>query len=575
MRRLSRFLLRYAVPYWHWYLLGLVTLYLTNWLAVEIPLHMAQAIDSLATDTDVVRQQALLIAGMGLAVIAVRTLSRVAFFTPGRLVEFTLKNDLFDRMTKLQPRFYATVGAGDIISRATNDITYLRALVGFGGLQVVNVVLALSLTGRKMLQLSPRLTLLTLIPIAIGLILVQFGILALHSMTRRSQRQLSTLSDTILSMLHGVQTIQDFNAQPAFLGLFDGHNRALVRTNVQMSWLRSTVLPVLGVMGSSCIYVLLAVGGPMALSGEISVGTLVAFVTFIAQLIWPLMSLGWLLSVFQRGMNSLERIDELLYAVPDRPEGDDPTALANTPPALSVQNLTFTYPDGDEPVLFDVSVEIPAGSRVGFYGRTGSGKSTLVKVLTRSWNPPEGTVFVDSVDLTHVDLNDWRRRMAVAPQVAFLFSDSIANNVTLGAPAQPGLDRAVARASLTDDVASLPDGLDTVVGERGIMLSGGQRQRTALARALFRDAPLLVLDDVLSAVDQETEQALIDGLEQSQGPRPTTLLVSHRMSALARMDKIVVLEDGRVVDQGTHAELIERPGPYLQAWERQKEEVSA
>lgn len=571
---LLRFFKRYVMPLWHWYLAGLIFLFMTNWLAVEIPLRMAAGVDALGNDPDAVRTAAITIGLMGLAVIAVRSLSRVLFFTPGRLVEFRLKNDIFGMLTKLQPSFYSKMKAGDIVSRVSNDMTFVRALVGFGGLQVFNVAMALGLTGRKMFQLNPKLTLLTLLPIVIGLGFMQAGVFAMHRLTRLSQTQLSSLSDRILSLLQGVQTIQDFTAEAPFLERFEEENLEFMGTNIRLAWIRSTILPMLGLAGSTCIYVLLIVGGPMAQSGELSVGQLVAFVTFIAQLLWPLMSLGWLVSVFQRGYTSLQRIDDVLYAVPERPEGDSPQALAPAPPSLHLKDLSFTYPGEDTPALHGITATLTAGQTVGIYGRTGSGKSTLLRVLTRTWNPPRGSVFVGDTDILDLDLDAWRGNTAVAPQVPFLFSDTIAANVAMGPVDPERVDVATVKASLSEDLKALPEGLNTVVGERGIMLSGGQRQRTALARALYRPANLIVLDDVLSAVDQETEQRLIDTFASigQAGQHPTMLLVSHRMSALARTDHVLVLDQGRLVDQGTHSELLTRPGPYREAWASQHED---
>ncbi len=562
---------RYAAPFWAWYLGGMLFLALTNWLAVRIPVHMAVGIDALESDLSLVRDQVWIIAAMGLGMILVRTASRVLFFTPGRLVEFRLKNDIFRQLTRLQPRFFSTHEGGDIVSRAANDVTYLRAMVGFGGLQICNVVLALLFTGGEMFRLSPRLTGIVVIPVVVGLLVVQIAIFKMHALVRTSQRQLGELSDNVLSSLQGMQTIQGFTAEESFVARFSARSAAFRDTNISLAWIQATAMPLLLLAGSISIYLLLAAGGPMAVRGEVSVGELVAFVAFISYLLWPLFSLGWLVSVVQRGLNSLERIDEVLYAQPERPEGERGVELPAGAPDIALRELSFRYPGAEEDSLSELSLEIPAGTMLGIYGRTGSGKTTLLRVLQRSWNPPVGAVRVGDHDLLELDLSAWRSKLAIAPQVAFLFSSSIRENIAMGLELDK-VPQSAERAALGPDLEALPSGLDTVVGERGIMLSGGQRQRTALARALHRDADILLLDDVLSAVDQKTERELIDTLDQlaSSGRegrgRPTTVLVSHRMSVLARTDRVVVLAEGRVIDQGTHAELIERPGPYREAW---------
>jgi ABC-type multidrug transport system fused ATPase/permease subunit len=338
--------------------------------------------------------------------------------------------------------------------------------------------------------------------------------------------------------------------------------------------------------GSLAVFVLLFLGGPMAIEGSLSVGQIAAFVALLGILLPPLRSMGWMLSVFQRGQVSLERILELFDAPTDRPEGDAPVALAPGPPALSLRDLRFAYPDDPEDdVLKGVSVDVPAGAVVGVFGRTGSGKSTLLRVLARLYNPPRGTVFVgpDNTDITAIDLDRWRERLSVAPQRPFLFSDTIGENVELSArpDREPpegvavsgaARDRAVDLAALGVDLEALPEGIDTVVGERGIMLSGGQRQRVALARALYTGGGLLLLDDVLSAVDHSTEARLVGSLVNigDGGQRPTTFIVSHRVSAFRGADLILVLDDGRLVDSGTHAELAQRPGLYRETWLAQR-----
>ncbi len=571
-----RFIRDYPSRYWPWYLAGATFLWATNWLAVQIPLELAVAVDALRADpaeaAAVLLDAARIIAVMGAAVIAVRTLSRVLFFTPGRLVEYQLKNDLFAHMMALPAAFYGRWTTGDLVSRASNDITYLRVLSGFGALQVVNITVALLLAGDAMLGLSPRLTGVVAVPVVLCLGLVQLGIRKLFDLTRLQQEQLADISDHVLASLQGIRTIQGFNAEGAFSGRLDTRNQAWLRTHIQLARIRAFVLPLLMLGGGLAVWGLLSIGGPMAARGELSVGELVAFTTYVAYLLPPLRSLGWLLSVLQRGLTSLERLDEVL-AQPRDTAGDVRTA-PGAAPAFELRGLDFSYPDADSPTLTGLSATVAAGSTVGVFGRTGSGKSTLLQVLTREWNPPRGTVFVDGQDVLELDLDSWRRRLAVAPQVPFLFSETVADNISMGVPDPPGVRDVLDRAALTSDLATLPNGVGTLVGERGVMLSGGQRQRVALARALYRDFDVLVLDDVLSAVDHGTEQRLIQALAAvGQGRhRPTVWLVSNRTSALVHADNILVLEDGRLRDQGTHSELIARPGPYRDAWRHQSVE---
>ena len=572
---LGRLFVRYALPHRWSFAAGAVCLLATNWLTVNIPIVLGKGIDAL-DQPDQVAQAALLIALMGVAVIVVRTFSRVLFFNPGRDMEYRLRKDLFEHLLALQPRFYALNRTGDIVSRASSDITWTRAMIGFGLMQLVNTSVAIVMTGWKMVSISPTLTLWTLVPIVLSLIAVQSFLHRLFVLQKRSQEQLGDISDHVLGSFLGVATVQGFVAESAFGNQLRERNNAWLGTTMRLALIRSLAFPLLSLAGGVAIFLLLYVGGPMAVANELSVGQLAAFATLIGALLPPLRSLGWMLGVLQRGKAALERIFELLDAVVDRPEGPQPEPQqSGKGPAISIAGLNFAYPDDpDRTILSDVSMEVDAGSVVGVFGQTGSGKSTLLRLIARLYDPAQSTIFVDGVDVTSLERGEWRRRLAVAPQRPFLFSESIADNISLGLEVDPeGVQEVVVQAALGPDLEVLPEGLDTVVGQRGIMLSGGQRQRVALARALIRDADLVLLDDVLSAVDHGTEAKLIKSIQAAGSDReipPTILIVSNRISALRAADSIVVLQGGQLVDQGTHEELIERPGVYREVWEVQR-----
>lgn len=547
---------------------------ITNWLAVQIPLQLASAIDALNKGVKGASQAAIFhIAWMGAAVILVRTLSRVLFFTPGRLIEYQIKNNLFSHLLALQPSFYARWQSGDIVSRISNDMTFVRVMAGFGMLQIVNVSTALVLTGYAMINLSLKLTLFILAPVIIAMISVNIAIQKLFNLTKRNQEELSTLSEHILSTLQGVQTIQGFRAEDAFLNSFLEKNRQYMDTNLKLTKIRSWFLPLLGLAGAFCIWLLFVLSGPMIQAKTLTVGQLIAFLSYVAYLIMPLRSLGWLLSVFQRGQTSLERIFALLEEPIERPDLPEPIQPGwEKSPKIEFKHLHFAYPDElDREVLQDINFQVHAGEMIGIFGKTGAGKSTILRILARLYNPPEGQVFVEDTDIRKLDLDAWRKELAYAPQSPFLFSETIEENIAMGEIEPERVERAIQQAALKKDLAALPQGLQTLVGERGIMLSGGQRQRSALARAFYRPFRLLLLDDVLSAVDHATEQALIQSLQETAhnaqgGQRPTIFLVSHRISALASADRILVLEKGKIIAQGTHQELTQQEGLYRETW---------
>jgi len=572
MTLLLAFFRRYMVRFLPWYLVGALALVATNWLTVTIPLYLAEAIDALqAGSREVVLSRAGIIAAMGAGVIVVRTLSRVLFFTPGRMVEARVRHDLFAKLLRQQPAFLGLWPTGDLVSRASSDMTMLRLLAGYGALQVVNATAAMVLTITQMTRLSPELAGWVVVPVLVGFGITLAVVRYLFALVKRMQAQLASLSDHVLTSYQGVATIQSFVAEPGFQQRFRERNDAYLGTALKRAQLRAVVGPTLAVAVAVDVFLLLYVGGPMAVRGEISVGELVAFTTLVAYLASPLRATSFLLSILKQAQAAAVRIFEVMDPPPDRPDLPDPVPPPGRPPAIEVHGLDFAYPDAPEqPVLHQVELQVPAGGTLGVLGPTGSGKTTLLRCLARLYNPPPGTVLVDGVDVLDLDLDGWREQLSFVAQRAFLFSESLGDNVLLGQEDPARLARVLGLTALEADIDALPDGVDSPVGEAGIMLSGGQRQRVALARGLARPHVVLVLDDVLSAVDHATEHELIESL-RGAGDRPTTVIVSHRVSALHHAERIVVMREGRVVDSGTHEELVARPGLYRDTWERQQD----
>jgi ATP-binding cassette subfamily B multidrug efflux pump len=570
---LGRFTRTYLAPYWLWYLGGIAALAATNGMTVVIPVFLADAIDALgeADAIDRVLLDAAWIAGLGVVIIGVRTLSRVLFFTPGRLVEARVKRDLFARILAQQPIFLRGYPSGDLFSRVSSDVNALRLLAGFGLLSIFNVATVLAVTLWQMATLSPMLTLILIAPLAVGLALTQVTIRWLFVLIQRMNEQIAEISDAALSSYEGVATLKAFAAEGAFVHRFQELNLAYQRTTVRRAGLRALIGPILTVSALVDVFLLLWVGGGLVIDGALSAGQLVAFVSLVAILSAPLRGLSFIIAILQQARASLERFHEVMDPQVERPDLPDPAPAPAAPPALVVRGLSYRYPDAAEPALRDVAFELPAGATLGIIGPTGSGKTTLLRCLARLYNPPEGTVFVDDLDVRRLDLDAWRRAAVLVPQRAFLFSESLRDNILLGTDDAGRLDRIIDLTALRQDVDALPAGVETQVGETGLMLSGGQRQRSALARGLLREPRVLMLDDVLSAVDHGTEAELIASLRDRGLGAPTMIFVANRISAIQHADLILVLDGGRVVDRGTHAELLGRPGLYRDTWEKQRE----
>jgi len=576
LRRILRFWSEFASRYRWWYALGLVCLGATVLLSVvAIPQFVKLAIDSLeagGASQATVWGLAVLAAGVG--VIVVRTLSRTLFFNPGRTVEYHVKLALFERLLGLPRWFYDQLKPGDIISRGTNDTNGMRALIGFGSLQLFNVVFTLIAAVGQMAWMNWQLTLWCVAPLAVAALVMRSAVLAMFTLQAQIQVQVATLSERILESYNGVAVLQSYNAMAGAMARFDVDNDRHLDLGERMLKIRAWLMPVVSVTSNLCVVIVLFVGGRMAMEGTLTTGEITAFIVVLQPLASGLMSLSFLIGATQRGYISMGRIYEVIDAADDRAA---PTADLPPPGSggygIEVRDLTFRHPSAEEPALRDVSFTVRAGETLGIFGLTGAGKSTLLDLLARVYDPPAGTVSLGGMDVLDLPIRDYRRAVAYVGQEPFLFSRSVRENVAVASEREAIDDRrledAVADAALPADVATFPQGLDTTVGERGVTLSGGQRQRTALARAFYRDFEMLLLDDVMSAVDHATERKLIEAVYRRARGR-TTVIVSHRISALESADRVLVLDEGRVVACDRHAALTEIDGPYAQAWKLQR-----
>ena len=564
---------RYLKPHRRTVLMGAIALVVVNILSVTIPLEVRRVIDDLQEGfafSDVLQQAGwivLLATSMGV----VRLISRQLVFGVGRQVEVELRQKLFDQMLQQEPGWVQQTGSGEVISRATSDVENVRRLLGFAVLSLTNTVLAYAFTLPAMLAIDPGLTVaaISLYPVMLGAVRLFGGRMMREQ--RRQQEALAGLSELIQEDLSGIAAIKIYSQEEQELNAFSSRNRGYRDTAIQLARTRSTLFPLLEGISSISLLLLLALGSGQLQQGTLSIGGLVALILYVERLVFPTALLGFTLNTFQTGQVSLERVEELLSRKPLISDPIQPESLElPVRGELEARNLHIRYDGSDCDTLNGLSFQIHSGELVAVVGPVGCGKTTLARALGRMVEVPANQLFLDGHDLTNLRLNDLREQIALVPQEGYLFTSSLADNLRYGEPeADSGrIEAAADQARLLGDVRGFPDGMNTLVGERGITLSGGQRQRTALGRALLLKAPVLVLDDALASVDNNTAAEILASVRRQT--QRTIVMISHQLSAAAACDRILVLDQGRLVQQGHHADLIKEQGLYRSLWEREQ-----
>ncbi len=585
VRRLLPYIRRYRRDY----LLGFGSLALCSTLFAVSPRVLQYAIDDLYTG--VTRSKLAMYAGVLLLIAGLagyfRYQMRRIIISASRGFEYDLRNDFFAHLERLPVAFFHQNRTGDLMSRATNDLSSVRMMVGPAVMYLANTLITAVVSIFLMFSIDARLTLIVLLPLPIVSITVKMFGSAIHKTFEEVQEKLSDMSAVVQESLTGVRVVRAYRQEQAEIDRFRAANVDYLRHNRRLSRLQGAFFPTMSLFLGLSALLALWLGSRDVMNRRITVGELVAFNAYLAQLAWPMIAFGWVTNLLERGMASWKRMLMVMDTVPEvRDEhrenqglGIGDWGLAEPRGEIEFRNLSFQY--GDREVLSEISFKVPAGETVAIVGATGSGKSTLVNLLPRLHNPPRGTVFIDGRDVRDIPLSELRGAIGFVPQEPFLFSDTLGDNVAFGVPglkqARPErIAAAAAIAQLDKDVRDFPMGYDTVVGERGITLSGGQKQRTAIARAVVTEPAILILDDALSAVDTYTEEEILSRLRKVMRER-TAIIISHRISTVRDADQIIVLDAGRLVEKGTHDELIRLGGHYAELHKKQllEEELAA
>ena len=584
-----RFIFQYIKRHRLQYILGIITLFIVDIANVFIPKMTGNITDGLKAgniDWAGITHYLLILFLLGLTLAVGRFLWRYFLFGASRSIEKELRNDMFAHLETMDVEFYNQNKTGDLMTRFTSDLNSIRMAIGMAVICVFDaVVMSAMVIVQMMHYVDVRLTLMAVIP----MLFILFGELyygkVIMARFKARQEAVSDLTDFVQESFSGIRVIKAFVREKAQRYAFARENQKNLEKNLDIARMQSLVMPLLDVIIGLSSLITLLFGGYLAVNGQISLGRFVAFNQYINMLVWPMLACGEAVNMFSMGGASLKRVKAVFDAEPevkDPQNGDEGIRAAEEVPVqeheivghIRLEHLTFTHQDSNEPVLNDITLDVPAGTTLAIVSKTGGGKSTLVNLLLHLYNTKRGMIFIDNRDINDIPLKELRENIAYVPQDNFLFSDTLRSNISFGVEDEDmeEIVAATKAACIHDSIAEFPDGYETIVGERGVTLSGGQKQRSSIARALMKDAPILILDDALSAVDTDTEEQILENLKVNRRGK-TTILIAHRVSTIQNADRIMVLEDGKAKEIGNHEELMRQDGIYHGMVEQQQLEA--
>lgn len=574
-----QFVFQYIKKHRFRYLAGIITLFVVDFANIYIPKFTGTITDGLTArtiDWDGVVQNLIYIGILGITLAIGRFLWRFFIFGSARKIERELRNDMFAHLEKMDVEYYNEHKTGDLMTRFTSDLNAVRMSIGPAIICVFDAtVMTVMVVGQMMIYVDVKLTLIAVIP----MLLILFGEIyygkIIHARYKARQEAVSDLTDFVQESFSGVRVIKAFVRERAELRAFAKANANTQEKNLNIARMQSIVMPLLDVIIGLSVLITLIYGGYLALVGDITLGRFVAFNQYINMLVWPMLACGDAINMFSQGSASIQRIQNIFNEKPDVFDREEVAPIEPIKGDITFSHLTFIHRGHSEPTLQDINLHVPAGTTLAIIGRTGNGKSTLVNLLLHLYNTKPGMLLIDGRDINTIELKTLRENIAYVPQDNFLFSDTLKHNIAFGVEDEDmeAITKATEAACIHENIITFPDGYETIVGERGVTLSGGQKQRSSIARALMKDAPILILDDALSAVDTDTEEQILKNLKENRAGK-TTILIAHRISTIQNADVIMVLEDGEAKEVGNHESLMQLNGIYKDMFDKQQLEAA-